>query len=163
MDIISKRDLPRRADAFGSPPPGPDAEVTWIADRGPDPFRPRSARRYKRELALRGDDWLPLDLGDAPPGEPEAPAQRVVVEGDRRVHVVDAATGRHLHLVGEIRLVGRAWRFVLATPRNGFRASLNSSLATRLAQLDGVPMGGPRTPETLSAEISSLLGYDAHS
>jgi hypothetical protein len=87
----------------------------------------------------------------------------VRVEADRRVHVVDAATGHRIHHVGEVRLVGRVWRFALATRSNGFRAPLSSTMATRLAQLDGVPMAGPRTAETLSAEISSLLGYDAHS
>lgn len=92
----------------------------------------------------------------------DEPMHRVRVDPDRVARVIDARTGRRLHTLGEIRLVGRVWRFVLATRVNGFPAALNSAMASRLAQLDGAPMGGPRTSEALAAEISSLLGYDAH-
>ena len=162
MDSLSKRESAPRDEAFGGAPPGAEGKVTWIADRRPDPFRSRANPLAAREAAMVLDAWSLLDAEEET-GEESAPSHRVRVESDRRVHVIDAATGRRLHLVGEIRLVGRVWRFALATRSNGFRAALNSLMATRLAQLDGARMGGPRTPETLSAEISSLLGYDAHS
>ncbi|MFQ8430717.1 hypothetical protein [Amaricoccus sp. W119] len=90
------------------------------------------------------------------------PLLSVRVDADRHARVVEEATGRRLCTLGEIRLVGRIWCFVLATRDNGFAPPLNPETAARLAQLDGARMGGPRTPDTLSAEISSLLGYDAH-
>ncbi|TPE53723.1 hypothetical protein [Amaricoccus solimangrovi] len=156
MDIISKRVRPRRRDAAGGPPPGPDGEVAWISDRL-DPFGPRPACAR----ALAPDFWDALLI--EPEEEPLAgPLHRVRVEPDRQVRVVEATTGRRVHVLGEIRMVGRSWCFVLATRENGFRAALNSTMAGRLAQLDGARMGGPRTADTLSAEISSLLGYDAH-
>lgn len=161
MDIMPKGVIPLFDDALGSAPTGPECEVTWITDRMPDPFRPRAVPLGAREAAMVLEAWSLFDMDGEPAGE-TGPAHRVRVEADRRVHVIDAATGRRLHLVGEIRLVGRVWRFALATRGNGFRAALNSVMARRLAQLDGVPMSGPRTAETLSAEISSLLGYDAH-
>jgi hypothetical protein len=158
VDIMPKRDIPRRDDAFGDPAPGAECEITWIADRIADPFRPRAAQNGPCAVARVERDWLLIE----DEVEETAPPHRVLVDMERRIRVIDAVSGRALHTVGEIRLVGRVWRFVLATRGNGFRAPLNSNMASRLAQLDGVPMGRPRTPDTLSAEISSLLGYDTH-
>lgn len=155
MDIISKRIGPRRVDAVGSPPLGPDCDVTWITER-------RGARAPwgdTRGLAAAFLSEPADDLEDEVRAEPR---HRVRVGADRVVRVVEGETGRRLHMLGEIQLVGRIWRFVLATRGNGFPSALNSAMAARLAQLDGAPMGGPRTNEALAAEISSLLGYDAH-
>ena len=155
MDIIPKRIGPRCASAFGGPLPGARTAsetrgALWI-------------EQESRSVTLATGLWDGLALQDI--GEALAedePAHRVRIDADRQVRVIDARTGRRLHMLGEIRLVGRVWRFVLATRQNGFPAALNSVMSARLAQLDGAPMGGPRTPDALAAEISSLLGYDAH-
>lgn len=155
VEIISKRSGPRRLDAVGSPPPGPDRDVSWIADR----------RAHAPWAEARGGAtplWYDIATDDLEDEARAEPRHRVRVGADRVVRVVEGQTGRRLHALGEIRLLGRVWRFVLATRENGFPAALNSAMAARLAQLDGAPMGGPRTNDALAAEISSLLGYDAH-
>lgn len=164
----SKQAVPDRRDAADTPRAS-DLNLCWISDRMGSSWS-RTAQRWTAAPELR-DSPMPepdsaggvlLD-GDLLDGDLLAgPLLSVRVDADRHARVVEEATGRRLCTLGEIRLVGRIWCFVLATRDNGFAPPLNPETAARLAQLDGARMGGPRTPDTLSAEISSLLGYDAH-
>lgn len=132
------------------------------------PYRSRAAQVWTiamdtPENAGLWDSRMPEAEGELLEGDVMAgPLLSVRVDTDRHARVVEEATGRRLCTLGEIRMVGRSWCFVLATRENGFAPPLSPETAMRLAQLDGARMGGPRTPDALSAEISSLLGYDAH-
>lgn len=156
----SKQAGPDRRDAADAARAS-DLNLCWISERMGSSWS-RTAQRWTAAPERR-DSPMPEPDGDLLDGDLLAgPLLSVRVDADRHARVVEEATGRRLCTLGEIRLVGRIWCFVLATRDNGFAPPLNPETAARLAQLDGARMGGPRTPDTLSAEISSLLGYDAH-
>jgi hypothetical protein len=93
------------------------------------------------------------------PRKPDAARPYVRISPNRRVVVVDEATSRQMHHLGELRRIDGQTTFVLATRANGFFSALDAELAERLAALDRTTLGADRSEKDLSAEITALLGY----
>jgi hypothetical protein len=88
---------------------------------------------------------------------PDPPRPYVRISANDRVVLADAASGRQLAFLGEIRRVGGVRRFVVATKANGFFAALDAELAARLESLDGAALGRDRVEADLATEISDRL------
>jgi hypothetical protein len=156
VDIISKRDGPRREDLA--------ARDTIRRNRGTiDRLMNQltggglKARAQAEAAATPVAAGLIIHHGKATdPGETVRPYLRISVNG--RVVVVDEATSRQLHFLGEIRGRGDARRFVLATRANGFFACLEDELQPLLAELDGAALADEEAEAALAAAIRTRLG-----
>ena len=116
----------------------------------------RSARAEQKDRAPDG-----LIIADYGAGRrPDVPEPRVNISLNRRVVVVDDATSRQMHHLGELRRQDGVLRFVLATKENGFFTPVTEEIAAALAPLDGAEIGGDRTAESLRSEIAKALGTD---
>ncbi|MEZ5932140.1 MAG: hypothetical protein R3F54_09340 [Alphaproteobacteria bacterium] len=156
VDIISKRDGPRREDVA--------ARRMLQDNRG---------TIHKMMDHLTGGQLNSRAQKAAPP-EPEGlvihtgrvidtrgaarPYVRISVNG--RVVVADQETSRQLHFLGEIRGPRRSQRFVLATRENGFFALVEDDLGQKLADLDGRALAADFTEDDLVRIISQRLGID---
>ena len=155
VDIISKRDGPRREDV--------------AAKRLIEKNRPTIARLADQlsgggYSAMRQPPKPPVpdglvfhDFSEARPTEPQHPAYvRISLNG--RVALVDGGTSKQLHFLGEIRGGANGDVFFLATEQNQFFAPLDADLAQNLAELDQTPINEEFSEDDLSAHISERLG-----
>lgn len=157
VDIISKNSAPRREDQKARALiERNQGTISRLADH-------LSNGAYSASRRARGEPKEPqaagltiVDLGASRPVS--APEPYVRISPNCRVVIVDAATGRQMHHLGEIRRIDGLTRFMLATKANGFFSPLDPDVAERLAALDGAPIGTDRSEETLAAEISGRLG-----
>ncbi|HEU0223216.1 MAG TPA: hypothetical protein VFR34_13535 [Paracoccaceae bacterium] len=154
VDIISKRDGPRREDI----------EARRLIDENRGTIRALANR-------LTGGQFAAPKPAKA---EPEAkglivhalgaartirdPKPYIRISPNSRVVVADADSGRQMQFLGEIRRMDGVRRFVLATKANGFFAPVEPEIGEALAGLDGVRLGGDYPEERLAAEIGERLG-----
>jgi hypothetical protein len=154
VEIISKRDGPRREDAqvkhlIEQNRPTIERIADQISGGG------YSAMRQPRQQPKA--EGLIIHVGGGSPVAAEAdPSIRVTMNG--RVISVDRNTSRQLHHIGDIRNRDGEQVFVLATKRNGFFAPVADSVAEALIELDGARLDAARTEEQLAAEIGEKLG-----
>ena len=159
VEIISKRSGPRREDVEARRMIERNrGTIEKLADQisggGYTAARQRAAQA---KIGPQASGLIFSDLGAGKKSEVPQPYVRISL--NKRVVVIDYETSRQLHYLGEIRRIDGAFRFVVATKKNGFFSSLEPDLAATLAPLDGAPMGGPRTDAALAAELGALLGY----
>lgn len=154
VEIISKRDGPRREDAelrkLLSENRG---TITRIADH-------ISAGAYSAskapKQAPKARGLIFHDLGPAVPAREPSPHVRVSLNG--RVILVDQNTSRQMHHLGEIRSRNGVEFFALATKENGFFAPVDDDIASALVELDNFNLAGPDAEEQLAVEIGRRLG-----
>ncbi|PRH84879.1 hypothetical protein C5L14_25465 [Labrys okinawensis] len=153
VEIISKRDGPRREDAaFRRLLSENRSTITRLADQF-------SAGAYSASKAAKPkpqpQGLIFHDMGTGAP--PREPLPRIRVSLNGRVIVVDENTSRQLHHLGQVTARDGSETFVLATSENGFFAPLDEPIATRLADLDNQTLSGDRMEEWLVAEIGRRL------
>jgi len=155
VDIISKRDGPRREDV--------------AAKRLIEKNRPTIARLADQlsgggYTAMRQPPKPPEptglvfhDFAGTRPTESQHPDYvRISLNG--RVALVDGDTSKQLHFIGEIRGNADGEIFFLATEQNEFFAPLDADLANCLAELDQKLINESFSEDDLSAQISERLG-----
>lgn len=155
VDIISKRDGPRREDAYVRQLVEQNrATITRIADHLSGGSY--SAGRAPRPVPQQAESRIIHAYSSARPiGDVEA---RVRISLNRRVVVVDDNTGRQLHHLGELRRREGKDVFVLATAANGFFSPVDDGIGAALLELDGKPLGQGYGEDELAADIGTKLG-----
>lgn len=154
VDIISKRDGPRREDEA--------ARKVLRDNRGTihkmmDHLSGGQLRSSQPKPAAPEPEGLVIHTGRA--SDPRAttrPYVRISING--RVVVADQDTSRQLHFLGEIRGSRRDQRFMLATKDNGFYALIEDELKEKLADLDGLPITHEFSDDDLVTTITDRLG-----
>lgn len=139
-------------------------------DRRPLDPRMRAMLGNNRQTLTRMADHLTngaFSAAKAPPAEPKPegliihaagqaaaarePRREIRVALNGRVLMIDADTGRQLHLLGAVR----GGRFALATRENGFMARLDEAVAAPLRDLDASAF---ESEDALATRIASSLG-----
>lgn len=154
VDIISKRDGPRREDVA--------AKRVLQENRGTinkmmDHLTGGQLSSMRRQPAPAPEaERLIIHTGKATDaGKTAKPYVRISVNG--RVVVADQETSRQLHFLGEIRGSRRNQRLVLATKENGFYALVEEELGIKLADLDGQEIGSDFSEDDLIEALSERL------
>jgi hypothetical protein len=156
VDIISKRDGPRREDV---PLKQLIQQNRAIITRLADQISGGSYSASKRQRSEPQAEGLIIHVGSSQQTAAEvAPTIRVSRNG--RVIAVDFNSGRQLHHIGDMRLRDGAETFVLATKENGFFAPVDQVIAEALAEIDGTRLDAAYTEERLAADIAAKLGID---
>ena len=153
VEIISKRDGPRREDAaFRRLLSENRATITRLADQfSGGAYSAGKAAKPKPEP--RGLIFHDMSAAAAA----QEPLARVRVSLNGRVIIVDENTSRQLHHLGQITTRGGNETFVLATSENGFFAPLEEQIAVFIADLDNRVLSGDCSEDWLVAEISHRL------
>ena len=154
VDIISKRDGPRREDV----------EAKRLIERNRGTIRKiadhLSAGQYSSSRAPRKEpepSGLIIHVGGGTRTAAN-PSPYIRVSPNNRVVMVDYETGRQMHHLGDIRRLDGQRRFVVATKSNGFFSPVETEIGEALAELDGAVIEGAFTEEHLAAEIGKVLG-----
>ena len=159
VDIISKRDGPRREDEA--------ARRVLRDNRGTihkmmDHLTGGQLSSSQPKPASPEPEGLIIHAGRASdPREATRPYVRISING--RVVVADQDTSRQLHFLGEIRGPRRDQRFMLATKENGFYALIEGELKEKLDDLDGRQITRDFSDDDLVALITDRLGLTAAS
>ena len=154
VDIISKRDGPRREDVA--------ARKVLQENRGTihkmmDHLTGGQLKSQARKPVAPEPEGLVILTGRVIDSRETArPYVRVSING--RVVVADQETSKQLHFLGEIRGPRRSQRFVLATEENGFFARIDDELAPKLRDLDGRLLGRDFSEDDLITVITQRLG-----
>jgi len=154
VDIISKRDGPRREDVA--------ARHLLKENRGTihkmmDHLTGGQLQSQAQKPKAPEAEGLIIHTGRViDQRDHERPYVRVSVNG--RVVVADQETSRQLHFLGEIRGPRRARHFVLATEQNGFYARIEEELGRELADLDGRIIDRDFSEDDLAKVITERLG-----
>ncbi|MGI9421206.1 MAG: hypothetical protein ACR2RA_25550 [Geminicoccaceae bacterium] len=154
VDIISKRDGPRREDVA--------ARQVLQKNRGTihkmmDHLTGGQLNSQAQKPAAPKPEGLIIHTGRVIDSRDAArPYVRVSVNG--RVVVADQETSKQLHFLGEIRGPRRSQHFVLATKANGFYAVIDEELEAPLADLDGRDIVGDFSEDHLIDAITERLG-----
>ena len=155
VDIISKRDGPRREDV---------AAKRLIAKNRPTIARLADQLSGGGYSAMRQppkppepDGLVIHDLAGKRPAE-STHSDYVRISLNGRVALVDGGTSKQIHFIGEIRDSANGEIFVLATAQNQFFAPLDAELAKCLADLDQKLIDEKFSEDDLSAHISERLG-----
>jgi hypothetical protein len=153
VDIVSKRDGPRREDAeIGRFLKQNRTIITKLADQ----ISNGQYSRSKRPEPVLQPEGLIIHIGDRPAAEPELQPQiRVTANG--RVVAVDIGSSRQLAHFGDIRKTGPVRTFVLASAANGYVAPLDDEALDVLADIDGVAIGASYDTGELAADIGRRL------
>ena len=157
IDIISKRDGPRREDV--------------AAKRLIDRNRPvieglanyltggNYAAMRRPPAAPQPDGLILHDLGAGQSADVEhRPYVRISLND--RVVLVDGNTNKQLQFLGEIRDGPDGRRFALATAANKFFSPLADDLCETLSPLDGRLVSEAFSEDHLASEICKLLGIE---
>ncbi len=153
VDIISKRDGPRREDVA--------ARRVLQENRGTihkmmDHLTGGQLNSQAAKPAAPEPEGLVIHTGRVIDSREAArPYVRVSVNG--RVVVADQETSRQLHFLGEIRGPRRSQHFVLATKANGFYAVIDEALEEPLADLDGRSFDSDFSEDDLVDTITERL------
>jgi hypothetical protein len=154
VEIISKRDSPRREDAeLRKMLTENRATITRIADH--ISAGAYSARKAPKQ-APKASGLIFHDLSSPASAAEARPQVRVSLNG--RVILVDENTSRQMHHIGEIRARDGVEFFALATKENGFFAPVDDDIALALRELDHIELSGPDAEEQLAAQIGEKLG-----
>jgi hypothetical protein len=157
VDIISKRDGPRREDMAAR---RVIQENRSTIHKMMDHLSGGQLQSRRSAPQAPAPEGLIIHTGRATDARENArPYVRVSVNG--RVVVADQETSRQLHFLGELRGPRRAQRFILATKENGFYALVDDELKDRLADLDGRVIGRDFSEDDLASLISRRLGITA--
>lgn len=154
VDIISKRDGPRREDVA--------ARRVLNENRGTihkmmDHLTGGQLNSQAQKPAVPEPEGLVIHTGRVIDQRGAArPYVRISVNG--RVVVADQETSKQLHFLGEIRGPRRSQHFVLATKANGFYAVIDEELEGPLADLDGRDIVGDFSEDRLVEAITEKLG-----
>lgn len=158
VEIISKRDGPRREDArikrLLQENRGTIAKIADQISNG----NYSASKQPKPQPRPQG--LMIHVLGAAKVQEPR-PAVRVSVNG--RVVLYDESSGRQIHHLGDVRRRDGAETFVLATRDNGFFAALDETLAQALLDLDGSRLDPVDGDRQLAALLRTRLGIRSSS
>lgn len=161
MEIISKRDGPRREDEKAR---RLLKENAGTIRRLADTISNGGFTRMREQEAARREQPKPAGLiihhGGAA-ARNDAPEPYVKVSRNGRVVLVDLATGRQLQMLGEIRGGGLSRRFVAATAANGFLSPLDDETFAAIADLAEVGIGRDMREEDLAAALEERLGLRA--
>lgn len=154
VDIISKRDGPRREDV---PLKKLIEQNRGIITRLADQISGGSYSASKKPRSEPQAEGLTIHIGSSQRTDAEIlPTIRVRPNG--RVIAMDFNSGRQLHHIGDLRRRDEADVFVLATKTNGFIAPVDESIAQSLAEFDGTRLDVTYTEERLAADIGLKLG-----
>jgi hypothetical protein len=154
VEIISKSDGPRREDAAAKHFIRENAgAINKIAQQL------SGGRLRSLSIAETIPAPLPSRRGAAAPSRDGEKKPYVKVSHNGRVIAVDFNTGRQLHHLGEIRGLGSARRFLLATRENRFFMPLDDDLLALLRELDGAATPDEAAEEALVQDIGARLGY----
>lgn len=155
VDIISKRDGPRREDVA--------AKRVLQENRGTihkmmDHLTGgQLSSSQKKPAPAPETDRLIIHTGRATDAcDTVSPYVRISVNG--RVVVADQETSRQLHFLGEIRGPRRNQRFTLATKENGFYALIEEDLEAKIADLDGKEVTQGFSEDDLIKALTERLG-----
>jgi hypothetical protein len=156
VDIISKRDGPRREDIQVKRLIEQNrSTIVRLADQISGGGYSAS-RKPRQEPKAEG---LIIHVGGSATTAAEAkPSIHVTMNG--RVISKDQNTGRQLHHIGDIRNRSGDQIFVLATKQNGFFSPVDETVAEALVDLDGSRLADIYTEEQLAADISAKLGIN---
>ncbi len=163
VDIISKRDGPRREDQRARQMIQANrGAITQIADRLTQGGYSAS-KRAQAESAnaprppegklfydVSGGARISSDSGDI----------RVKVSVNNRVVAYDSGSGKQLHMLGEIRRQDGINYFALASRENGFFSGLPDEITEKIGELDGQIIDQACPESLLAAEISERLGFN---
>lgn len=161
VDIISRKDGPRREDAAAKRMIDANrATITHLADR-------LTQGGYSAGIAAKKAAAAPLPssgrlIHDLAPGErrrADGGKPHIKVSLNDRVVVYDGDSGRQLHLLGMIRHEAGTRYFALATKENGFISTLPDDVLGPLAELDGQIIDKACPESLLAEEIAERLGY----
>lgn len=157
VDFVPRSSAPRREDQEARALIERNrGTISRLADRLSNGAYSASRRAGSAPSTPEPSGLIVSDLGASRPIADPEPYVRI--SPNRRVVIVDAATSRQMHHLGEIRRAEGAVRFVLATKENGFFSPLDPDIAERLAVLDGAAIADDQSEEALAAEIGDLLG-----
>ncbi|SCB40436.1 hypothetical protein [Rhizobium hainanense] len=158
VEIISKRDGPRREDA----------EIKQLIERNRSVITRLADQisngAYSANRLARPEPPKPLGLiihhtgAGSTSAEVASPYVRISLNG--RVVIVDRNTGRQIQYLGEIRRRNGIEAFVLATKENGFISPLDETLIAALCDFDGRTIAPDYSEERLAQELGSVLGVD---
>jgi hypothetical protein len=156
VEIISKRDGPRREDAQVKRLIEQNrSTIVRLADQisGGGYSASRKPRQQPRA------EGLVIHVGGSTaPAADAKPSIQVTMNG--RVISKDQNTGRQLHHIGDLRNRGEDQIFVLATKQNGFFSPVDEQIAEALADLDGSRLTATYTEEQLACDIGAKLGIN---
>ena len=159
MDIFSKTSAPRREDKEARDLINRNSgTISRLADHLSNGAYSASRRAQNAPKTPKPDGLIISDLGAG--RKTTDPEPYVRISPNRRVVIVDGATNRQMHHIGEIRVRNGVQTFLLATKENGFFSPLDPEIAHHLASLDGTIVGDDQTEEALSSRISEFLGLN---
>ena len=154
VDIISKRDGPRREDvSLKQLINNNRVIITQLADH----LSGGSYSASKKPPSAPQAEGLIIHVGGGRPAAAEI-SENVRVTRNGRVIIMDMNSARQLHHIGDIRRRDGIDIFVLATKSNGFFAPVDATIAEPLAAIDGVWLDAIYTEEKLAADIGVKLG-----
>ncbi|RWB07658.1 MAG: hypothetical protein EOS07_03100 [Mesorhizobium sp.] len=156
VEIISKRDGPRREDAQVKRLIEQNrSTIVRLADQisGGGYSASRKPRQQPKAEGL----IIHVGGGAVPVAEGK-PSIQVTMNG--RVISKDRNTGRQLHHIGDIRDRGGDQVFVLATKQNGFFSPVDEIVAEALADMDGSRLAATYTEGQLAFDIGAKLGIN---
>ena len=162
VDIISKRDGPRREDERARRMiQANQGAVTQIADH----LTQGAYSADKRAKAAAANAPPPpegklfFDGGAGGRTSADSGDIRVRISVNNRVVAYDSGSGRQVHFLGEIRHQDGMRYFALASNENGFMSALPGDVTDRIGELDGQIIDRACPESLLAAEISQRLGF----
>ncbi|AGT10892.1 hypothetical protein [Paracoccus aminophilus] len=162
VDIISKRDGPRREDERARRLiKANQGAITQIADHltqgGYSASKRAQAQAAQMPPGPEGRRIYAVSSGAAV--STDSAEIRIKISVNNRVVAYDSGSGRQLHLLGEIRRQDGLSYFALASRENGFFAGLPDEVNAPIAELDGQIIDQNCPESLLTREISDRLGF----
>lgn len=161
VDIISKRDGPRREDENARRIIQANrGAITRIADhltQGGYSANKRAKAEAATAPPVEGKVFHHLASGGRT--STDSGDIHVKVSVNNRVVAYDGGSGKQLHLLGEIRRQEGVRYFSLASRENGFLSGLPEDVMEKIAELDGQIIDQACPESLLASEISERLGF----
>lgn len=162
VDIISKRDGPRREDERARRMiQANQGAITQIADHLTQGGYSAN-RRAKAQAASAPpppDGKLIHDGAAGRRVSQDTGDIRIKISVNNRVVAYDCGSGRQVHFLGEIRQQESTRYFALASRENGFFSGLPDDVSDRIGELDGQIIDQACPESLLAEEISERLGF----
>ena len=162
VDIISKRDGPRREDERARRMIQANrGAITQIADHLTQGGY--SAGKRAKAAAANAppppDGKVFHDLSAGGRASVDSGDVRVKVSLNNRVVAYDSGSGKQIHFLGEIRRQDGIRYFALASHENGFLSALPPEMTDVIGELDGQIIDQACPESLLASEISDRLGF----
>ena len=161
VDIISRRDGPRREDERARRMiQANQGAITQIADRLTQGGYSASKRAKvaAANAQPRSEGKLIHDIGAGTRPSAETQEIRIRISLNSRVVAYDAASGRQVHFLGQIRTLEGTRYFALASRDNGFVTDLPEEITQPIGELDGQIIDAACPESLLAEELSRRLG-----